>query len=46
MTSGRVTSIPRDARGDHYAMNWAPDGRVMAIVSPLRSSIWSFTPAR
>jgi hypothetical protein len=45
LATGRTTLIPTDFRGDYYFLNWTADGQVMGVASPMRSSIWKFTPA-
>jgi hypothetical protein len=44
LTTGQVTRIPVDFRGDTFFMSWTPDGQVLAAMAGLRASIWKFTP--
>jgi hypothetical protein len=46
LSTGQTTLIPTDLAGDYFSLNWTNDSQVMAIVSPLRSAIWKFTPQR
>ncbi len=45
LSTGRASLIPTDSPGDYRSMNWTPDGQIMAIAAPFRSSIWKFSPA-
>jgi hypothetical protein len=45
LATGRSTLIPTDFRGDYYFLTRTAGGQVAGVASPMRSSIWKFTPA-
>ena len=44
LATGSIRRIPTDQLGDYLSMDWSPDGRAVAAVLGLRSTIWKFQP--
>jgi hypothetical protein len=44
IATGRVTVLPSDGISDYHTMAWLPDGRIMALHTGLRSTLWRFRP--
>jgi hypothetical protein len=42
IATGRVTVLPSDGMSDYHTMAWLPDGRIMALHTGLRSTLWRF----
>jgi hypothetical protein len=40
--TGRLSRIPSDDASDYSSMAWLPDGRILALHTGLRSTLWKF----
>jgi len=40
--TGRITRLPSDDVSDYHSMAWLPDGRIVALHTGLRASLWRF----
>jgi hypothetical protein len=45
MATGEIKEIPLNYSCDIMNISWAKDGRILAVVSPIRANIWRFRPA-
>ena len=45
-STGHVQPLPFDNGSDYSSLSWLPDGRIMALRTGLRSTLWRFTTAR
>jgi eukaryotic-like serine/threonine-protein kinase len=44
--SGRIQLLPLGYPADMSAPGWSPDGMVITLAAPIRSSVWRFRPGR
>ncbi len=44
--SGRIQILPLGYPADMLAPGWSPDGKIVTLAAPVRSTLWRFRPAK